>query len=328
MDLSYVDLLKRITAGEDRLDSLSSLEKAVKTGEIRDADFSSLYGPLFELLVACLRWPKPQSETLLVQTIFLQLVQMPEFKCDEAVPNVTEELVQTLMLRIDGTAPVEEWHTLGDILHWLYDRFSFTRASLRGLMGQTLRKFSRFSHKGVAVAPVLQVLGHIISGFKGISLSRLHRSLLFELVLPLHGPNDWLSWDRQTPLIASYHKELVFCVMKFLDKQPSLVVRCLETIFTHFPQARDASTPKEVLLLHEIGKLFKYLDRAGFSEILPQLTRIMVRFVGSQNAQPIQSVLQWWKDEHFANLCKGSASLLIPQLLPALLRGGEPFWNP
>lgn len=125
-----------------------------------------------------------------------------------------------------------------------------------------------------------------------------------------------------------YHKELVHCLLLFLEKDSSLAPICLEALCGYFPQLHESNTPKEVLLIHEIAEVLKFIDAASFEHVLPSLLRHMIRLIGSHNAQPIQSTLQFWKDDRVANLLGSASSKIIPALLPVLLRGGEPFWNP
>ncbi|CAE7780533.1 Arsb [Symbiodinium sp. CCMP2592] len=74
-----------------------------------------------------------------------------------------------------------------------------------------LKAAGRFVHKSAPIAPLLQVLGPIIRGFQQ-PLGEVQKKLLFDTLIPLHKPNEWLLWDRQTPMISMYHKELVHCM--------------------------------------------------------------------------------------------------------------------
>jgi hypothetical protein len=329
--------LQRLANGEggaeQREGDLEAVASLVKSGELRDFSFTAeLYGGLFALVIAsfCWRTPQAQPDNQAIQKaeqIFWGATRFPEFDVRCAETQVNESLIWALGSRLDGTNAQEEWPFLRDVLLWLYENFAARRPLLRSVVAKPLHSFGKFSHKGVPVAPLLQVLGPIIRGFKA-PLTKANKALLFEILLPLHRPNEWLQWDRQMPLISMYHKELVSCIVLFLEQQPALIVRCIEAICSHFPNVREANTPKEVLLVSELGSILKYVDDANFRELLPLLLRHMMRLLGSQNAIPVQAVLQWWKDDHFVRLCKGASSVLVPQLLPSLLRGGELFWNP
>lgn len=326
------DLLRRIQGeapGVERSELLQDLVARVKSGEVRDYAFTpELYQELFGLLGLALTWraKELQDDVCKAEQIFLGFTRVPEFDAEAAEPHLEGHLLRAMVSRADGQGTQDEWPYIRDVLLWAYGRFPAKRAQLRALLGRTLQSASRFMHKSAPIGPLLEMLLPVIRGFG--QLGPVHRSLLFDILMPLHRSNEWLAWDRQTPLIGLYHKELVQCMLLLLEKQPSLAVRCLEMICTHFPQLREANTPKEVLLIHEIAQVLKYADTSAFQQVLPLLLQHMRRFLHSHNAQPIQSVLQFWKDEKLVDLFQASSDEVIPALLPALLRGGEPFWNP
>ncbi|CAE7567869.1 Arsb [Symbiodinium sp. CCMP2456] len=190
-----------------------------------------------------------------------------------------------------------------------------------------LKAAGRFVHKSAPIAPLLQVLGPIIRGFQQ-PLGEVQKKLLFDTLIPLHKPNEWLLWDRQTPMISMYHKELVHCMLLMLEKDPTLAGKCVEAVCSHFPPSHESNTPKEVLLIHEIAEILKVLDPEDAAVCMPQLQRHILRLLTSQNGQTLQSVLQLWKDERVSKLLANFADSLIPGMLPLLVRDGEVFWNP
>jgi serine/threonine-protein phosphatase 2A regulatory subunit B' len=57
----------------------------------------------------------------------------------------------------------------------------------------------------------LEILGSIINGF-ALPLKEEHKTFLTRVLLPLHKPSG----------IATYHPQLAYCVVQFLEKDPSL----------------------------------------------------------------------------------------------------------
>ncbi|CAJ1356909.1 unnamed protein product [Effrenium voratum] len=181
-------------------------------------------------------------------------------------------------------------------------------AACRGNAGPTnrrshrpLKAATRFVHKSAPISPLLQVLAPLIRGFQE-PLGEVQKKLLMDTLLPLHKPNEWLLWDRQTPLISLYHKELTHCVLLVLEKEPGLSCRCMQAICSYLPQAHESNTPKEVLLLHELAEILKVMKVEDLRGCMSQLVGHMVRLLGSHNSQTLQSVLQFWKDERVAEL--------------------------
>ena len=71
------------------------------------------------------------------------------------------------------------------------------------LSGQTER------HNGVA--ELLEILGSIINGF-ALPLKEEHKTFLLKVLLPLHKVRS----------LSVYHPQLAYCVVQFLEKDPSL----------------------------------------------------------------------------------------------------------
>lgn len=117
-------------------------------------------------------------------------------------------------------------------------------------------------------------------------------------------------------------------MLLILEKEPRLSCKCLEAVCNYLPQSHESNTPKEVLLIAELAEIMKVMQPEDLQGTMPLLVRHMVRLFTSQNAQTLQSVLQFWKDERVSQLLSHFANQLIPNLMPMLLRDGELFWNP
>ena len=64
-------------------------------------------------------------------------------------------------------------------------------------------------HNGIA--ELLEILGSIINGF-ALPLKEEHKQFLIKVLLPLH----------KVKLLSVYHPQLAYCVVQFLEKDPSL----------------------------------------------------------------------------------------------------------
>lgn len=74
--------------------------------------------------------------------------------------------------------------------------------------------------------------------------AQVHRSLLTDVLLPLHEPNQMATWSIQQPLIENYHEALVGCLIPFLELQPDLVEVVFKAIATAWPRGFNSNTPK------------------------------------------------------------------------------------
>lgn len=328
-----VDCLRRVqyaAPGIERSNDLEALVYLVKSGELRDYAFEpNLYGALFGLLSVALTWraKDTQADVRAVEEVFIGATRVPEFDPSVASGYADENLVRLAIGRADGQATQEEWPHIRDLLLWLYGFCPSLRPALRAQVGKALKNATTFMHKSLPVGPLLEFLVPIIEGF-GQELTQVHRSLFSEIFMPLHKTNEWQQWDRQSAMLGMYHKELVRCLLLFLEKHPSLAPRALDGLCAYFPPAREANTPKEVLLIYEIAQVLKYVDNDMFSQGFPSLMRQMTRLLSSHNSQTVQAILQFWKEDHVVGLFAAHSGQMIPTLLPVLLRNGEPHWNP
>lgn len=64
-------------------------------------------------------------------------------------------------------------------------------------------------HNGIA--ELLEILGSIINGF-ALPLKEEHKQFLLKVLLPLHKAKS----------LSVYHPQLTYCVVQFLEKDPSL----------------------------------------------------------------------------------------------------------
>lgn len=328
-----VPLIARIrdsVAGSARAKDLEALHELVRKGEVRDATFTpELYEAFFGLLSAAFTWRAKdvQADVVHAELAFLGATKVPEFEPSACERLVEDHLLRALYGRCDGSATQEEWPCIRDLFLFFYGHFPQKRGQIRSLVGRALRSAGSFAHKSAPVTPLLEVLAPVIRGFQAPLMS-VHKSLLLDVLMPLHKTNEWLQWDRQSPLISMYHPQLVRCVLQLLEKQRSLAPKCLELLCACFPTFREANTPKEVLIIYEVSQVLRYVEESAFPQVLPNLLQHMVRLLGSHNSQPVQSVLQFWKDGYIEKLFQGASAHVVPAILPALLCGGEPSWNP
>ena len=153
------------------------------------------------------------------------------------------------------------------------------------------------------VSPLLEVIGSIIKGMESFQQPdqfNIAHNLLTKLLLPLHRPNEMIEWRDQIPVLQLYHQKLMDCIFVIIDKsriiessddpnnilssttlstnlstndQPSssslwLIAIC-GLLSTHiYPQASNANTPKEILLLHEIELLLEMATFHDFQQLL------------------------------------------------------------
>lgn len=289
-------------------------------------EFDSVtYALFFKLL--CAAWKDGRPDVVCITEGLLSYVMaMPEYNSHTASEAVSPELLRSVISRFDG-APEKEHAFLRNFLHLLYrDALKF-RPLLRALLARFLAAFIHTGKKTMAVAPVLEVLGHIIKGFAS-PLTSIHRRLFVSLLLPLHENNDMYEWRDQLPVIQLYHEPLVFCLTQYLERdRGSFALPILRQLLKSWPEKFESNSAKEVLCLHELGALLHYFSDHDFAEALPLLLPRLSHCLASDHSRCVEKALILWKDEAIVGFTKRFASQVIRALLRSVYRDGEKHWN-
>jgi len=177
---------------------------------------------------------------------------------------------------------------------------------------------------------------------RGDSVATTLRSLALEALLPLLRPNDFAEWRDQIPLVATYLEEVGPCLQATLRAEPGLGALALRGVLDAWPATTTASTSKEVLLLGQLEDLlcarkqqqagggFALTDEAlDEPNVVERLVDRLARCVGSENWRLCERGLHMWRRPDVAERLGGKrAKATVNAVLPALLRGGTPHWNP
>ena len=96
-------------------------------------------------------------------------------------------------------------------LHRIYGKFLGLRAFIRKQINNIFYKFVYETERHNGVAELLEILGSIINGF-ALPLKEEHKIFLLKVLMPLHKVRS----------LSVYHPQLAYCVVQFLEKDPSL----------------------------------------------------------------------------------------------------------
>lgn len=90
--------------------------------------------------------------------------------------------------------------------HFWFNIFSSLPLSL-----YSINRFIYETEHHNGIAELLEILGSIINGF-ALPLKEEHKAFLLKALLPLH----------KVKSLSVYHPQLAYCVVQFLEKDPSL----------------------------------------------------------------------------------------------------------
>lgn len=215
------------------------------------------------------------------------------------------------LLALFASEDPRERDRLKTVYHQLYAKLTGERAFMRRSMAAA---FLRFVHETApiqrhcGVAELLEICGSIINGY-AVPLKDEHRAFLMRVLLPLH----------RTRWVHTYHRQLAYCVLQFLHKDPELAEAVVTGILRRWPVT---NCQKEVLLIEELEEIVELLQPAQFQKLaLPICSRI-ARCVSSCSSQVAERALYVWNNERFLELATASPGVM-EKILPAFVASVE-----
>ncbi|VEL23569.1 unnamed protein product [Protopolystoma xenopodis] len=103
-------------------------------------------------------------------------------------------------------------------------------------------------------------------------LKEEHKTFLMKILLPLH----------KVKSLSVYHAQLAYCVVQFLEKDPTLTQQVVLGLLKFWPKMHS---PKEVMFLNELEEILDVTDPAEFRKIIRPLFRQLAKCVSSPHFQ-------------------------------------------
>ncbi|KAI8394001.1 protein phosphatase 2A regulatory B subunit [Radiomyces spectabilis] len=253
-------------------------------------------------------WPHLQ----LVYEFFLRFVESPDFNVHVAKKYIDQKFILQLLELFDSEDPRER-DFLKTTLHRLYGKFlnlrAFIRRSINNIFFQFIYETERFN----GVAELLEILGSIINGF-ALPLKEEHRIFLSRVLMPLHKPST----------LAMYHPQLDYCVVQFLEKDPTLTSEVINSLLHYWPKINSA---KEVMFLTEIEGILDIVDAVEFQRIMEPLFQRLAKCVSSPHFQVAERALYYWNNDYIVNLISDNIEVIMPIMFPPLYKHSKTHWN-
>ncbi len=102
-----------------------------------------------------------------------------------------------------------------------------------------------------------------------------HKQFLVKVLLPLH----------KVKCLSLYHAQLAYCVVQFLEKDPSLTEEVIRGLLKYWPKT---CSQKEVMFLGEIEEILDVTEPAQFIKIQEPLFKQISRCVSSPHFQVLK----------------------------------------
>ncbi|CAG4931146.1 unnamed protein product [Parnassius apollo] len=253
-------------------------------------------------------WPHLQ----LVYELFLRLLESPDFQPNIAKKYIDQKFVLQLLDLFDTEDPRER-DFLKTTLHRIYGKFLVLRAYIRKQINNVFYSFIYETEHHNGIAELLEILGSIINGF-ALPLKEEHKLFLLRVLLPLH----------KVKSLSVYHPQLAYCVVQFLEKDPSLTQPVVRALLKYWPKTHS---PKEVMFLNEMEEILDVIEPAEFQKIMDPLFRQLAKCVSSPHFQVAERALYYWNNEYIMSLISDNATHILPIMFPSLYRNTKSHWN-
>lgn len=166
---------------------------------------------------------------------------------------------------------------------------------------------------------------------------------LLKVLLPLHKAKS----------LSVYHPQLAYCVVQFLEKDPSLTEPVIRNLLKFWPKTHS---PKEVMFLNELEEILDVIEPAEFQKVMDPLFRQLAKCVSSPHFQVsvqfcysvfffffvqlfflfhvlrlffqvAERALYYWNNEYIMSLISDNYSVILPIMYPAFYRNSRNHWN-
>ncbi|EJT47082.1 B-type regulatory subunit of protein phosphatase 2A (PP2A), Rts1p [Trichosporon asahii var. asahii CBS 8904] len=255
-----------------------------------------------------LAWPHLQ----IVYEFFLRFVESPDFNTNIGKRYIDQQFVLSLLELFDSEDPRER-DFLKTTLHRIYGKFLNLRAFIRRSINHVFFQFVYETERHNGIAELLEILGSIINGF-ALPLKEEHKIFLTRVLIPLHKAKS----------LALYHPQLAYCVVQFLEKDPTLTEEVILGLLRYWPKV---NSPKEVMYLNEVEEILDVIEGSEFAKIMHPLFSQLARCINSQHFQVAERALYYWNNEYIVNLMGEHINVILPIVFPALYHNSKQHWN-
>lgn len=253
-------------------------------------------------------WPHLQ----LVYEFFLRVLESPDFQPSLVKKYIDQKFVLQLLDLFDSEDPRER-DFLKTTLHRIYGKFLGLRAYIRKQINNIFYRFVYETERHNGVAELLEILGSIINGF-ALPLKEEHKIFLLKVLMPLH----------KVKSLSVYHPQLAYCVVQFLEKDPSLTEQVIMNLLRYWPKVHS---PKEVMFLNELEEILDVIEPIEFQKVMVPLFNQLAKCVSSPHFQVAERALYYWNNEYIMSLIDGNAVTILPIMFHALYKNSKSHWN-
>ncbi|KEH44274.1 putative protein phosphatase 2A, regulatory B subunit, B56 [Medicago truncatula] len=248
----------------------------------------------------------------LVYEILLRYIVAPETDIKIAKRYVDHVFVLKLLDLFDSEDQREREY-LKTIVHRIYGKFMVHRPFIRKAINNIFYRFIFETQRHNGICELLEIMASIINGF-ALPMKEEHKLFLIRALIPLHKPK----------CISSYHQNLSYCVVQFVEKDGRLADPVIKGLVKYWPVT---NCHKEVLFLNELEEVLECTQPPEFVRCMVSLFRQIGRCLNSPHFQVAERALYLWNNEHIISLVAQNRNVILPIIFDALESNTKNHWN-
>jgi len=253
-------------------------------------------------------WPHLQ----IVYEFFLRFLEAADFQPGIGKRYIDQKFVLQLLELFDSEDPRER-DFLKTCLHRIYGKFLGLRAFIRKQINNIFLRFIYETEHFNGVGELLEILGSIINGF-ALPLKPEHKQFLIRVLIPLH----------KVKCLSLYHAQLAYCVVQFLEKDPTLTEPVIKGLLKFWPKT---CSQKEVMFLGEVEEILDVIEPPQFQRIMEPLFRQIAKCVSSPHFQVAERALYFWNNEYIMSMIEENSGVVMPIMFAPLYKISKDHWN-
>ncbi|XP_076909492.1 serine/threonine protein phosphatase 2A 57 kDa regulatory subunit B' kappa isoform-like isoform X1 [Bidens hawaiensis] len=258
-------------------------------------------------------WFDPSwSHLQLIYDILLRFVSLNSLDSKVAKQYIDQPFLLKLLNLFDSEDPRER-ECLKSVLHRIYGKFMVHRPFIRMAVSNIMYQFVYETGKHNGIAELLEIFGSVISGFT-LPLKKEHKMFLSRVLIPLHKPKS----------IGSYHHQLTYCVVQFIEKDPRLASVVINGLLKYWPVT---SSQKQLMVLSELEELLEIIRTDEFEKIMFPLFRRIRCCLDSYHFQVAERAHFLWNNEHIRRLIMSNRQVIMPIVFSSIQQNSKSHRN-
>ncbi|TKY73228.1 Serine/threonine protein phosphatase 2A 57 kDa regulatory subunit B' iota isoform [Spatholobus suberectus] len=252
------------------------------------------------------------SNLQIVYDLLLQLINYNSLDLKVAKMHIDHTFIVRLLDLFDSEDPRER-DCLKTILHRIYGKFMVHRSIIRKSVSNIIYHFVFETECHNGIAELLEIFGSVICGF-ALPLKEEHKTFLCRALIPLHKPKS----------VGIYHQQLTYCVVQFIDKDPTLASTVIMGLLKYWPVT---NSQKELMFISELEEVLEVTIMVEFQKIMVPLFRRIACCLNSYHYQVAERAHLLWNNEYILDVVTQNRQVILPLVFSALVHNTQNHWN-